>query len=230
MTENTVGQLRIDAARLNQFSIERTAKRRTHHGNASGRMQSGMEAVDLLTTKDQNEAYAKGKNIDQYNRDRKELDKRITEEANAILEERGEIDSDHKSIVIYNKNWHKGIIGIVASRLTELYYKPAVVLTLSNGLATGSSRSVQGYDIYSAVEATRDLLENFGGHTYAVGLSLKEENIRLTSAREYWARQFASGPYSSITPPLRPEGSQRLFKISRASSRDNPWVGISWGP
>ena len=169
--------------------------------NASGRMQSGMEAVDLLTTKDQNEAYAKGINIDQYNRDRKELDKRITEEANAILEERGEIDSDHKSIVIYNKNWHKGIIGIVASRLTELYYKPAVVLTLSNGLATGSSRSVQGYDIYSAVEATRDLLENFGGHTYAVGLSLKEENIPEFSRRfeEYVAETIKP---NQLTPQI----------------------------
>ena len=169
--------------------------------NASGRMQSGMEAVDLLTTKDQNEAYAKGKNIDQYNRDRKELDKRVTEEANAILEERGEIDSDHKSIVIYNKNWHKGIIGIVASRLTELYYKPAVVLTLSNGLATGSSRSVQGYDIYSAVEATRDLLENFGGHTYAVGLSLKEENIPEFSRRfeEYVAETIKP---NQLTPQI----------------------------
>lgn len=145
--------------------------------NASGRMQSGMEAVELLTAKDFSEAYAMSKNIDQYNRDRKELDKRITDEANRILEERGDADSDNKTIVIYNKNWHKGIIGIVASRLTELYYKPAVVLTLSNGLATGSSRSVQGYDIYKAIEANRDILENFGGHTYAVGLSLKEENI-----------------------------------------------------
>ena len=85
--------------------------------------------------------------------------------------------SPKKAIVIYNKDWHKGIIGIVASRLTELYYKPSVVLTLANGLATGSSRSVQGFDIYKAVESTRDLLENFGGHPYAVGLSLREENI-----------------------------------------------------
>ena len=145
--------------------------------NASGRMQSGMEAVELLVTKDATDAYRKGKNIDQYNKDRKELDKRITEEANAILENRGEIASSRKPIVIYNKDWHKGIIGIVASRLTEIYYKPAVVLTLSNGLATGSSRSVHGFDIYKAIESTRDLLENFGGHTYAVGLSLKEENI-----------------------------------------------------
>ena len=145
--------------------------------NASGRMQSGIEAVELLVSKDAADAYRRAKNIDQYNRDRKELDKRITEEANDILEKRGEITSTKKSIVIYNKGWHKGIIGIVASRLTELYYKPAVVLTLANGLATGSSRSVRGFDIYKAIDSTRDLLENFGGHTYAVGLSLKEENI-----------------------------------------------------
>ncbi len=145
--------------------------------NASGRMQSGGEAVELLVARDAKEANRKSLEIDQYNKDRKELDKRITEEANAILEERGEVHLPKKSIVIYNKHWHKGIIGIVASRLTELYYKPSVVLTLSNGLATGSSRSVQGFDIYKAVESTRDLLENFGGHTYAVGLSLKEENI-----------------------------------------------------
>lgn len=145
--------------------------------NASGRMQSGKEAVDLLVSRDAADAYARAKEIDRYNQDRKELDKQITDEANTILEERGEMTSDKKSIVIYNKNWHKGIIGIVASRLTEIYYKPSVVLTFSNGLATGSSRSVQGFDVYSAVESARDLLENFGGHTYAVGLSLKEENI-----------------------------------------------------
>jgi single-stranded-DNA-specific exonuclease len=145
--------------------------------NASGRMQSGREAVELLVSRDVNEAYELGKAIDQYNKDRKELDKRITDEANDILESRGEMVSSKKSIVIYNKDWHKGIIGIVASRLTELYYKPSVVLTLANGLATGSSRSVQGFDIYKAIDASRDLLENFGGHPYAVGLSLKEENI-----------------------------------------------------
>ena len=145
--------------------------------NASGRMQSGIEAVDLLVCRDLHDAYEKGKDIDQYNRDRKELDKRITDEANALVEHNINIVHGKKSIVVYNKDWHKGIIGIVASRLTELYYKPSVVLTFSNGLATGSSRSVQGFDIYSAVNSTRDLPENFGGHTYAVGLSLKEENI-----------------------------------------------------
>ncbi len=145
--------------------------------NASGRMQSGMEAVELLVSKDSSDAYQRAKNIDRYNQDRKELDKRITEEANNILENSGELNNGKRSIVIYNKDWHKGIIGIVASRLTELYYKPSVVLTYADGIATGSSRSVQGFDVYKAVEATRDLLENFGGHTYAVGLSLREENI-----------------------------------------------------
>ncbi len=169
--------------------------------NASGRMQSGREAVELLVSRDVSEAMEKARAIDQYNQDRKELDKRITEEANAILEARGTADAGKKSIVIYNKDWHKGIIGIVASRLTELYYKPSVVLTLSNGLATGSSRSVQGFDIYKAIDASRDLLENFGGHTYAVGLSLKEENIPEFTRRfeEYVAANILP---SQLTPLL----------------------------
>ena len=150
--------------------------------NASGRMQSGKEAVDLLVSRDYNEAYHKSREIDQYNEDRKELDKRITEEANVILQNHVDV-ANRRSIVVYNKDWHKGIIGIVASRFTELYYRPAVVLTLSDGLATGSARSVQGFDIYKAVESCRDLLENFGGHTYAVGLSLKEEHIRQFTER-----------------------------------------------
>ncbi|MDD6723717.1 MAG: single-stranded-DNA-specific exonuclease RecJ [Bacteroidales bacterium] len=169
--------------------------------NASGRMQSGGEAVELLTARDVKEANEKAVAIDQYNKDRKELDKRITEEANAILDRRGESESDKKSIVIYNKDWHTGIIGIVASRLTELYYKPSVVLTLSNGLATGSSRSVQGFDVYRAVESVRDLLENFGGHTYAVGLSMKEENIPEFTRRfeEYVAANILP---NQLTPQL----------------------------
>ena len=169
--------------------------------NASGRMQSGREAVELLVSRDIKDANEKSLAIDQYNKDRKELDKRITEEANAILEKRGEMDSTKKSIVIYNKDWHKGIIGIVASRLTELYYKPSVVLTLANGLATGSSRSVQGFDVYKAVESVRDILENFGGHTYAVGLSMKEENIPEFMRRfeEYVAENILP---SQLTPQL----------------------------
>ncbi len=184
--------------------------------NASGRMQSGMEAVGLLVTRDLHDAYQRGAEIDQYNKDRKELDKKITEEANELIENNVNIVHGKRSIVIYNKNWHKGIIGIVASRLTELYYKPSVVLTYANGMATGSSRSVQGFDIYSAVNSTRHLLENFGGHTYAVGLSLKEENIKEFSRlfEEYVAKHIqpnqlcpqldidADITFADITPEL----------------------------
>lgn len=169
--------------------------------NASGRMQSGVEAVDLLVCRDLHDAYEKGKDIDQYNRDRKELDKKITEEANEIISQNVNIVQGKKSIVIYNKDWHKGIIGIVASRLTELYYKPAVVLTCSNGLATGSSRSVQGFDIYSAINSMRDLLQNFGGHPYAVGLSLKEDNIPEFTRRfeEYVSQHIKPSQLQPLT-------------------------------
>lgn len=192
--------------------------------NASGRMQSGEEAVDLLVSRDFGDALEKARAIDQYNRDRKELDKRITEEANAILDSHSDDLADKRSIVIYNKDWHKGIIGIVASRITELYYKPSVVLTLSNGLATGSSRSVQGFDVYKAINASRDLLESFGGHTYAVGLSMKEENVPEFTRRfeEYVSKHILP---SQLTPRLdidafitfsqiTPEFIQQLRRLS----------------
>lgn len=144
--------------------------------NASGRMMNGKEAVDLLLANTVKEADEKSLNIDQYNDDRRELDKKITEEAISHIEEN--VDVREKScIVIYNENWHKGVIGIVASRLTEKYFRPAIVLTKSNDYITGSARSVMGFDIYKAIEANKDLLENFGGHTYASGLSMKEENL-----------------------------------------------------
>ncbi len=146
--------------------------------NASGRMQSGQESVELLITRSSAAAYEITKKIDKYNQSRKELDRNITEEANAIIENHKEEMGSKKPIVIYNHDWHKGIIGIVAARLAELYFRPSVVLTYSHdGLVTGSSRSVRGFDIYTAIKQHRDLLENFGGHTNAVGLTLKEENI-----------------------------------------------------
>ena len=144
--------------------------------NASGRMMNGREAVDLLLARDEKIANEKSANIDQYNDERREMDRKITEEANAILDELTDIE-DRKGIVLYNPNWHKGVIGIVASRLTEKYYRPAVVLTQSSGLITGSARSIIGFDMYKAIENCRDLLENFGGHTYAAGLSLHESNL-----------------------------------------------------
>ena len=146
--------------------------------NASGRMEQGKEAVDLLLSTDFEAAKERSKNINQYNEERKALDKTITEEANEILSKKENFE-EQKSIVIYNRSWKRGIIGIVASRLTEIYYKPAVVLAFSNGIVTGSARSVQGFDVYKAIESCRDLLESFGGHTYAAGLSLKEEKIPI---------------------------------------------------
>ncbi len=179
--------------------------------NASGRMQSGREAVDLLVARDADKAREKALEIDQYNQDRKELDKQITEEAQALLDASG--NADKKAIVMYNEDWHRGIIGIVASRLTEVYYKPAVVLTLTNGLASGSSRSVQGFDIYSAVEACEDLLENFGGHTYAVGLSMKPENIPAFAERfeKYVAEHISE---SQLKPTHEVDADLRFDEIN----------------
>lgn len=150
--------------------------------NASGRMMKGEEAVELLLAKDSAVARKMSENINQYNEERRELDKKITDEANAIINEFSDIDHQ-KAVIVYNPKWHKGIIGIVASRLTEKYYRPAVVLTKSSDLITGSARSVTGFDIYKAIEGCRDLLESFGGHTYAVGFSLKEENLEAFKQR-----------------------------------------------
>ncbi len=150
--------------------------------NASGRMMKGEEAVELLLAKDSVVARKMSENINQYNEERRELDKKITDEANAIINEFNDIDHQ-KAVIVYNPKWHKGIIGIVASRLTEKYYRPAVVLTKSSDLITGSARSVTGFDIYKAIEGCRDLLESFGGHTYAVGFSLKEENLEAFKQR-----------------------------------------------
>lgn len=150
--------------------------------NASGRIQNGKEAVELLTEKDFSIALEKASLINQYNETRKDLDKSMTEEANHIVDKLEGL-ANRRSIVIYNADWHKGVIGIVASRLTEIYYRPAVVLTRTGQLATGSARSVSGFDVYKAIEHCRDLLENFGGHTYAAGLSMKVENVEKFTQR-----------------------------------------------
>ncbi len=144
--------------------------------NASGRMQNGTEAVDLLVERDFQKALTEATLINEYNEQRKDVDKQMTEEANQIIEKL-EDQKRHASIVLYDENWKKGVVGIVASRMTELYFRPTVVLTRSGEFATGSARSVAGYDIYDAVKSCRDILENFGGHTYAVGLTLRIENI-----------------------------------------------------
>ena len=144
--------------------------------NASGRVQNGTETVDLLVEKDIKRALTEATHINEYNEQRKDIDKQMSEEANQIVE-RLESQEHQPAIVLYNEGWKKGIVGIVASRVAEIYYRPTVVLSCNDGMASGSARSVAGYDIYDAIKSCRDLLENFGGHTYAVGLSLKVENI-----------------------------------------------------
>ena len=145
--------------------------------NASGRMENGRESVNLLVEKDFAVDFDKAKHIDEYNEQRKDIDKQMTEEANLIV---GRLESQqkHSSIVLYDENWKKGVIGIVASRLTEIYVRPTVVLTRDGELATGSARSVAGFDIYAAIKSCRDLLLNFGGHTYAAGLTLRWDDVK----------------------------------------------------
>lgn len=150
--------------------------------NASGRMQNGKEAVALLVERDATAAQELASHINLYNEQRKDLDRQMTEEAYETARQMPGIE-DRKAVVIYNEQWHKGIIGIVASRLTEQFYRPAVVLTRAEGLATGSARSVSGFDVYAAVQSCADLLENFGGHTYAAGLSMKVEHVEEFSRR-----------------------------------------------
>ncbi len=144
--------------------------------NASGRMKLASEAVQLLVSRDNRFAKKKSETINEYNNHRKGLDKNITDEAIAQITADGSLNRK-KSIVVYNPGWHKGVIGIVASRLSEEFYRPSIVLTKSNGIVSGSARSVQGFDLYKAIDSCRDLLENFGGHRYAAGLSIREENI-----------------------------------------------------
>lgn len=144
--------------------------------NASGRIQNGKMTVSLLVEKNPAAAHKKAEEINEFNEQRKDLDKSMTIQANQIVESIGQQKELH-AIVLYNAEWHRGLIGIVASRLTEIYYRPAVVLTCTDDMATGSARSISGFDIYKAIESCRDLLENFGGHTYAAGLSLKVDKI-----------------------------------------------------
>lgn len=144
--------------------------------NAAGRMESGKTAVDLLISRSDVEAKEIGDTINTHNNDRKNIDREITIEALEMA-----ITADgfakKKATVVYNPNWHKGVVGIVASRLVETYYRPTIVLTQSNGLITGSARSIPGFDLYEAIESCSDLLENFGGHMYAAGLTLKVDNF-----------------------------------------------------
>lgn len=150
--------------------------------NAAGRMESADKAVELLIANNARKAKVAANSVNFFNDARKNIDRNITQDALRMLAQEQEF-RDRKTTVLYNSKWHKGVVGIVASRLIETYYRPTVVLTASNGLATGSARSVVGFDIYQAIESCNDLLENFGGHMYAAGLTLKVDNVPEFSKR-----------------------------------------------
>lgn len=170
--------------------------------NASGRMDNGKASVDLLVERDLATALNEAKHINEYNEQRKDVDRHMTEEANQIVA-RLESLKHQSSIVLYDENWKKGVIGIVASRLTEIYFRPTVVLTRDNNVATGSARSVAGFDVYAAVKSCRDLLLNFGGHTYAAGLTLKWDNVK----------EFRKRFQSYVEEHIEPEQTEAVLEI-----------------
>jgi len=170
--------------------------------NASGRMENGKLSVDLLVEKDFAVAIRMAKHINEYNEQRKDIDKQMTEEANGIVS-RLESQKHNSSIVLYDAGWKKGVIGIVASRLTEIYFRPTVVLTKDGDMATGSARSVTGFDVYSAIKSCRDLLVNFGGHTYAAGLTLRWEHVK----------EFRERFQKYVEEHISPEQTEALLNI-----------------
>ncbi|KAF0198172.1 MAG: single-stranded-DNA-specific exonuclease [Bacteroidetes bacterium] len=144
--------------------------------NAAGRIESGRNSVELLICEDDEKAERIGQQINDFNTTRRDLDSTTTDMAMDAIKTVPRLRSA-RSTVVYNPDWHKGVIGIVASRLIESYYRPTIVLTQSNGLITGSARSIKDFDIYDAIDECSDLLEHFGGHKYAAGLSMKPENL-----------------------------------------------------
>jgi single-stranded-DNA-specific exonuclease len=150
--------------------------------NAAGRIDKAADSVRLLIAEKQEHAAKLAASINDLNDMRREFDNRITEEALGMIADNPQLHGA-KSTVVFNENWHKGVIGIVASRLTDYYYRPTIVLTMANGLITGSARSIKNFDIYDAIDNCSDLLEHFGGHKYAAGLSMRPENLPEFSRR-----------------------------------------------
>ena len=150
--------------------------------NAAGRIEHGKKSVELLVCENEKEANAMGEEIDSFNEIRKTLDRDITQEALDLITN-DDFLFNKSSTVLFKRDWHKGVIGIVASRLTDVFYRPTVILTESNGLATGSARSVKDFDLYEAIDYCSDLLESYGGHMYAAGLTMKIENVSKFTAR-----------------------------------------------
>ncbi len=180
--------------------------------NAAGRMESGRLAVELLKAADLETATFIGEKINESNNDRKSIDREITQEALEMVES-GNCLASANATIVYNPRWNKGVVGIVASRLVEAYYKPTVVLTKSNGFITGSARSVAGFDLYEAIESCADLLENFGGHVYAAGLTLREENLAEFASR---MDSFIAGKVTSemLTPIIEVDARLDFSQIT----------------
>ena len=175
--QGLLAMIRLSGLEPSHISIDDIVFKIGPRINAAGRMETGRMAVDLLTATEESEAMRIAGEINEYNNERKSIDREITREALEMVQSGGSLSNGHATIV-YDPSWHKGVVGIVASRLVEAFYKPTIVLTKSNGLITGSARSVHGFDLYGAIESCSDLLENFGGHIYAAGLTLKEENLK----------------------------------------------------
>ena len=180
--------------------------------NAAGRMETGRLAVQLLTAPDWESAKRIGEQINENNNERKNIDREITQEALEMVEN-GKCVASKNATIVYNPKWNKGVVGIVASRLVEAYYKPTVVLTKSNGFVTGSARSVAGFDLYASIENCADLLENFGGHVYAAGLTMKEENLPEFARR---MEEFIEGKITDdmLTPVVDIDAKIDLAQIT----------------
>ncbi len=180
--------------------------------NAAGRLENGKKAVELLISEDAPSALVFGKSIDITNLQRRDLDVKITEEALLLISCSPDMHLA-KSTVLFHKEWHKGVIGIVASRLIEKYYRPTIVLTESNGMATGSARSVKDFDVYEAIDACSHLLEQFGGHKYAAGLTLKIENV--AAFRKKFEEVVSSTiPEHLLTPEIEIDAALKLSGIN----------------
>lgn len=180
--------------------------------NAAGRIGDAKNSVELLICEDADYAVTLGKQIDAYNKERREKDMQAFDEALEMISGAPSIQKA-KATVVYHQGWSQGVLGIVASRLTEVYYKPTIVLTENNGLYTGSARSVKGFDVYEAIDFCSDLLEHFGGHTYAAGLSLKPENFEAFKKKftTYVAENISD---SMLVPEIEIDASLELGRIT----------------
>ncbi len=180
--------------------------------NAAGRIEHGSKAVELLSCSDESLADELAKAINETNTQRRDLDLGITTEAFSLLDNDPDINNK-RSTVLFSEHWHKGVIGIVASRLIEKYYRPTIILTESDGKITGSARSVREYDVYSAIEKCGDLLDQFGGHKFAAGLTLKKENVEAFKTK---FEEVVSGSITKeqLTPKIEIDAEIEFHEIT----------------